>query len=302
MSSLAANRDRPPRGTPAGLRFFGYAALALALMWADQRGGILERVRYGLDAAAYPLKIALDSPAAAWRWTRDLFEQRAVLQTENRALRERLRALELQSMRRQALERENAELRGLRGSLRGVATKWLPARVVAQQIDAQRHRLTVDRGAVNGVVVEQVVVANGGLLGQSLRVGPRSSEIIMISDPSSGVPVVNVRTGIRTLALGAGRPGELSLPYLPLQTDIQAGDLLVTSGLGGIYPVGYPVAKVTEVRRDSGAPLAVVRARALAAIDRDQVVSFVWFDPGHPAAPATATASTPQATQTAVTP
>lgn len=301
MSSLAANRDRPPRGTPAGLRFFGYASLALALMWADQRGGILERVRYGLDAAAYPLKIALNSPAAAWRWTQDLFEERAALQTENRALRDRLRALELQSMRRQALERENAELRGLRESLRGVATKWLPARVVAQQIDTQRHRLTVDRGAINGIVVEQVVVANGGLLGQSLRVGPRSSEIIMISDPSSGVPVVNVRTGIRTLALGAGRPGELSLPYLPLQTDIQAGDLLVTSGLGGIYPVGYPVATVTEVRRDSGAPLAVVRARALAALDRDRVVSFVWFDPGHPAAPATV-ATTAQMTQTAVTP
>jgi rod shape-determining protein MreC len=131
------------------------------------------------------------------------------------------------------------------------------------------------------------VVAGGGIVGQSLRVGPRSTEVILISDPSSGVPVQNLRTGARSLAIGAGKPGELSLPYLPLQTDILAGDLLVTSGLGGIFPAGYPVAKVAEVRRDSGSPLAVVRAQALAALDRDRVVSFVWFEPGHPAAPAT---------------
>jgi len=286
LSSLAANRDRPLRGTPAGLRFFAYATLALALMWADQRGGILDRVRYGLQAAVYPLQIAINSPAAAWRWTREVFEERAALQAENRALRESLRTSELRGMRREALERENAELRGLRDAVRGVASQWLPASIVGQQVDAQRHRMTVDRGALNGVTAEQVVVAGGGLVGQSLRVGPRSTEIILISDPGSGVPVQNVRTGVRTLAIGAGRPGEVTLPYLPLQTDIQAGDLLVTSGLGGIFPAGFPVATVTEVRRDTGSPLAVVRARALAALDRDRVVAFVWFDPGHSAAPA----------------
>jgi rod shape-determining protein MreC len=75
-----------------------------------------------------------------------------------------------------------------------------------------------------------------------------------------------------------------------------AGDLLITSGLGGIFPAGYPVAKVAEVRRDSGSPLAVVRAQALAALDRDRVVSFVWFDPGHPAAPAASAAVAPGST------
>ena len=88
-----------------------------------------------------------------------------------------------------------------------------------------------------------------------------------------------MRTGVRTLAIGSGKPGELSLPYLPLQTDIIDGDLLVSSGLGGVFPADYPVAKVTEVRRDSGSPLAVVRASALAALDRDRVVGFLWLDP-----------------------
>ena len=279
MSSLAASRDRPQRGVPIGLRFFAYAALALALMWLDQRGGVLDRVRYGLQAIVYPLQIALNSPAAALSWTRDIFAQRAMLQAENRALRDALRASEIRGMRNAALERENAELLGLRGSVRGKASRWLPARVIDQKFDAQRHRLTVDRGERNGVTTGQIAVATGGILGQSLRVGPSSTEIILLSDPSSGVPVQIVRTGVRTLAIGSGKPSELSLPYLPLQTDIIDGDLLVSSGLGGVFPADYPVAKVTEVRRDSGSPLAVVRASALAALDRDRVVGFLWLDP-----------------------
>jgi rod shape-determining protein MreC len=187
-------------------------------------------------------------------------------------------------MRNAALERENAELFGLRESVRGKASRWLPARVIDQQLDAQRHRLTVDRGGRNGVTTGQIAVATGGILGQSLRVGPSSTEIILLSDPSSGVPVQIVRTGARTLAIGSGKPGELSLPYLPLQTDIIAGDLLVSSGLGGVFPADYPVAKVVEVRRDSGSPLAVVRASTLAALDRDRVVGFLWLDPVQPTA------------------
>ncbi|NBU24780.1 MAG: rod shape-determining protein MreC, partial [Gammaproteobacteria bacterium] len=267
MSSLAASRDRPQRGAPPGLRFLGYALLALALMYLDQRGGMLDRLRYGLEAAAYPLRIALQSPAAAWRWTHDIFESRAALQDENRRLREALRAQQLLSMRRESLEHENAELRGLRIKLPAVAERWLPAQVIGQDMDGPRQRIVVDRGARNGVSKNQAVVAGDGVIGQSLRVGPWSTEIILLSDPEHGVPVQVARTGLRTLAIGAGAPGALELPYLPLQTDIKVGDQLVTSGLGGVFPAGYPVADVVEVRRDGGSPLAQVRARTRAAID-----------------------------------
>lgn len=286
MSSLAASRDRPQRGAPPGLRFLGYALLALALMYFDQRGGLLDRMRFGLEAAAYPLRIALQSPAAAWRWTREVFESRAALQEENRRLRDALRAQQLLAMRRESLERENAELRGLRLSLPAVAERWLPAQVIGQDSDGQRQRIVVDRGARNGVFKSQAVVAGDGVIGQSLRVGPWSTEIILLSDPEHGVPVQLARTGLRTLAIGAGAPGALELPYLPLQTDIKVGDKLVTSGLGGVFPAGYPVAEVVEVRRDGASPLAQVRARTSASIDRDRVVGFVWFDADHPAAPA----------------
>ena len=254
-------------------------------MHLDQRGGVLDRLRYGFEAAAYPLRIALQSPAAAWRWTQETFEGREALQDENRRLREALRAQQLLSMRREHLERENAELRGLRVKLPPVTERWLPAQVIAQDSDGQRQRIVVDRGARNGVFKGQAVVAGAGLIGQSLRVGPWSTEVILMSDPEHGIPVQVARNGLRTLAFGAGTAGMLTLPYLPMQSDIKPGDQLVSSGLGGVFPAGFPVAEVVDVRRDGDSPLAQVRARAIAGIDRHRIVSFVWFDPAHPARP-----------------
>lgn len=287
MNNPATSRNIPQRGTPAGLRFFGYALLALALMWIDQRSGWLNSTRFALQAVAYPLQMALASPANAWRWTRDTFEERATLQQENAALRTRIRELELLALRRADLERENRELRNLRLAAADVAERWLTARVIAEETNRLRQRYTVDRGAVHGIVKGQAVVSGGGLVGQAMRVGPWSSEVILISDPEHAVPVQIARTGQRTLALGSGRTGELTLPLLPLQTDIRAGDLLVTSGLGGVFPAGYPVATVRSVRRDGGSPLAQVQAVSTARLDRDRVIAFLWFRAMHPAAPVT---------------
>ena len=288
MSNAATSRNIIQRGTPAGLRFVCYASLALAIMWLDQRGGWLDTVRFGLSAAAYPLRIALESPAKAWEWTRNNFAERAALQTENRTLRERIRELELLAMRRADLELENRELRNLQSSAADVAQKWLSARIIATDNSRARQRYTVDRGAVHQVTKGQTVIAGGGLAGQALRVGPWSTEIILLSDPEHAVPVQIARTGQRTLALGTGREGRLALPLLPLQTDIREGDLLVTSGLGGVFPAGYPVATVSQVRRDGASPLAQVEAKMTAALDRDRLVAFIWFDTAHPSAPAEA--------------
>ncbi len=288
MSNAASSRNISQRGTPAGLRFFSYAVLALAIMWLDQRGGWLDSARFGLSAVAYPLRIALESPISAWEWTRDNFAERTALQNENLQLRERVRALELLSMRRADLERENQVLRNLQTSAADVAQKWMSARIISTDNNRARQRYTVDRGAVHQVTKGQTVIAGGGLAGQALRVGPWSTEIILLSDPEHAVPVQIARTGQRTLALGTGREGGLTLPLLPLQTDIREGDLLVTSGLGGVFPAGYPVATVTRVRRDGASPLAQVDAKMTAALDRDRLVAFIWFDTAHPSAPAEA--------------
>ena len=117
-----------------------------------------------------------------------------------------------------------------------------------------------------------------GLLGQTIHIGPWSTEVILVTDPEHAVPVQIERTGLRTIAVGAGNEGTLALPYLPANADVKPGDLLVTSGLGGVFPAGYPVARVAEVHRDAVQPLAQVRAVPLARIDRDREVALVWFN------------------------
>jgi rod shape-determining protein MreC len=285
LNSSDASRYLSTRGAPAGLRFVIYAVLALALMYLDQRGRWLESIRYGLQAIAYPIEIALNSPAAAWQWSQEIFEDRAALQAENRQLRQRLRELEQLALRRESLERENAALRAIATPAVDVVERYLPAQIIGSELNSQQQRLTLDRGAINGVFDRQAVVAAGGVLGQTMRVGPWSSEIILVTDSEHALPVQILRTGVRTLAIGTGRREQLSVPFLPLQTDIRRGDRLITSGLGGVFPAGYPVAVVTDVKRDGGAPLAQVQARTLARVDRDRIVSLLWFTPTHPAAP-----------------
>src|SRR6185369_14977052 len=122
------------------------------------------------------------------------------------------------------------------------------------------------------------------------HVGPWSAEVILITDPEHAVPVQIERTGLRTIAVGTGDSVSLALPYLPANADVKTGDVLMTSGLGGVFPAGYPVGRVAEVHRDAVQPLAQVRAEPFASMNIDREVMLVWFREGHPAAPVSATA------------
>jgi rod shape-determining protein MreC len=157
------------------------------------------------------------------------------------------------------------------------------------QMNSLRQRLLLNRGAANGVFKGQAVLDDRGLIGQTTHVGPWSAEVILITDPEHAVPVRIERTGLHTIAVGAGDASSLALPYLPGNADIKSGDLLVSSGLGGVFPEGYPVARVTEVRRDAVQPLAQVRAAPLSHVDTDTEVMLLWFRADHPAAPSGST-------------
>ena len=290
MAAFGTGAGRPlgGRGGSPGFRFTLYALLSVIMMYLDQRAHYLEQVRYILQAAAYPLQLAVNSPPAAWRWVKESLETREALAAENERLRANARDLGLRAMRYEALARENGELRGLRDALPPVADRWLPAEIVNIQLSSLRQRLLLNRGVANGVFKGQAVLDDKGLIGQTTHVGPWSAEVILITDPEHAVPVRVERTGLRTIAVGAGDTTSLALPYLPGNADIKSGDLLVTSGLGGVFPEGYPVARVTEVHRDAVQPLAQVRAAPLAHVDTDTEVMLVWFRADHPAAPAPA--------------
>ncbi|MDE2448730.1 MAG: rod shape-determining protein MreC [Gammaproteobacteria bacterium] len=287
MAGFATGAGRPlqGRGGSPGFRFALYAILSIACMILDQRFNWLGRAHYVLQATSYPLELAVSSPVAAWRWVQNSFANRASLEAENQRLRGQLRDLELRSMRYDALARQNAALLGLRNALPPVAQRWLPADIVNIQLDSLRQRVLIDRGTVNGVTASQAVLDDDGVVGQTMHVGPWSAQVILITDPEHALPVSIARTGLRTIAVGAGDSTSLGLPYLPANADVRVGDVLVTSGLGGVFPAGYPVARITEVHKDAVQPLAHVRAAPFAHIDTDREVMLIWFRQNSPAAP-----------------
>ena len=287
MAGFATGAGRPlqGRGGSPGFRFALYAILSIAFMVLDQRFDWLERAHSVMQAATYPIELAVSSPVAAWHWVQSSFATRDSLEAENRLLRTQLRDLEVRSMRYDALAQQNAALIGLRESLPPVASRWLPAEIVNIQLDSLRQRVLIDRGTVNGVTASQAVLDDHGVVGQTMHVGPWSAQVILITDPEHALPVSIARTGLRTIAVGAGDSSSLGLPYLPANADVRVGDVLVTSGLGGVFPPGYPVARITEVHKDAVQPLAHVRAAPFAHIDTDSEVMLVWFRHDSPAAP-----------------
>src|SRR5690606_37075770 len=148
--------------------------------------------------------------------------------------------------------------------------------ILAVDMDPYRHRFNVNRGRLDGVYVGQALLDANGIVGQIVNVAPMTSEAVLITDADHAVPVIVTRNGLRTIAVGTGDSGRLRLPYLTNSSDIEVGDLLLSSGLGGVFPAGYPVGRVIEVRRRPGQSFADVIAEPAAALDRQREVLLVW--------------------------
>ena len=288
----ATNRSFGGRGPSFGFRFFCYALLSVVLMFYDRRGqeqghGWLDTARYGLQAAIYPLQLAVNSPSAAWRWLDESFTTRETLRAEVDQLREDLRIQKLITLRQAALEKENATLRGLNALLPNIIDKRLVGEVINKESTKVRQRLLVNRGGTHGVFKGQPVITGDGVLGQVFRTGPFSAEVILITDAEHALPVQVVRSGVRTIAYGTGHSTSLELPFVPHNYDVKVGDLLVTSGLDPVFPFGLPVARITKIERDPKQSLAQIHAVPLAGIENDREVLFIWQRTDHPASSAT---------------
>jgi len=287
-------------GGPAlGLQLIVLAILSFGLMVADHRQHQLAVIRDWLSAVVYPVQWVVQAPLAAWTAARESFATRSRIEADNVRLAADNLVLRLKLLRFESLEQENQRLRAASESSARVVQRSLIAEIVRVDLDPFRQRVLVNKGSGDGVFHGQAALDANGIFGQVMRVGPLSAEVILISDPEHAIPVQVNRTGTRTIALGTGRSGQLSLPYLPQNSDVVAGDLLVSSGLGGVYPPGYPVGRITAVRRDPSQPLLAVAAEPLAALDRDPEILLVWFDntvvePEPEPASATDPASTPE--------
>ena len=287
-------------GGPAlGLRLIVLAAMAAGLMVADHRQHQLAAIRDGIASLAYPIQRAISAPFEAWATMRESFATRTRVEAENVKLAADNLVLRLKLLRFDALEQENQRLRAVRESSPRAVQRSLVAEIVRVDLDPFRQRVLVNKGTREGVFRGQAAIDANGIVGQVTRAGPVSAEVILISDPEHAIPLAVNRTGVRSIALGTGRSGLLSLPYLPQNTDVIVGDLLVSSGLGGVYPPGYPVAKVTSVVRDPTQPLLAVEAAPLAGLDRDPEILLVWFDSAVVEPPAETEPTSPSAPQQA---
>ena len=272
----AAESGKRKSSTALSVRLALLAAVSLTTMILDHRETeFLNRVRQVASVAVYPVQVAVDRPFSAWRWASESFASRAALLEENARLKGDLRDYDVRLQRMDTLEAENDRLRAMLDSSQRVADRTLVAEILAVDPDPHRQRFTVNRGVLNGVYVGQAMLDADGVVGQIDIVDALTAQAVLISDSNHGLPVAVNRTGLRTIALGTGETGLLSLPYLTNSADVRVGDLLVTSGLGGVFPPGYPVGRVTAVRRRPGQSFARVLAQPSAGLDRGREVLLV---------------------------
>lgn len=268
--------QRSPRlftRNPAGaLRTLLLIAACIVLMFYDHQRGHLEKVHAALSTLVYPIQAAVNAPYALAGWAEQQLATHSTLVRENASLQQQLLTDSAQLQQFQALEQENARLRDLLQAGQRVDGQVMAATLLAVDMDPFRHVITIDKGTHAGVFNGQALLDAHGIIGQVIRADPLSSEAALITDPNQAVPVQINRTGLRTLAVGTADPDLLSLPYLANNADVQVGDLLVTSGLAGGYPAGYPVALITRVQRNPADPFARVSARPVAELNRGHTV------------------------------
>lgn len=253
-------------GSGGSLRLLVWLALAAALMAIDLRTGLLRQVRVAANALVGPIQTVATAPLHAARAMREATAQRAGLVAENADLREQLLFAQARLDRLAIVQEQNNRLRALLDARQKLGLRAQLAELIDVDLDPYRHRILINQGERHGVFVGQAVIDANGLVGQVLDVEDARATVILLSDPSHAVPVRVQRTGLRVIAYGSGDPGRIELPHVPFSADIKVGDLLVTSGIGGRFPPGLPVATVYEVQTDNSATFAVAEARPLAGI------------------------------------
>ncbi|MGR8979774.1 MAG: rod shape-determining protein MreC [Gammaproteobacteria bacterium] len=254
------------------------AIASIALLLLDQRGQQLVSLRSILSVVVDPIKYLVNFPSAILENAIDSASTYSDLKKENARLREEQLIHQTRLLKLAALEKENIRLRALLENSYKLGEQVLIAELLSVNMAPYEHIVVVNKGSGFGIHPQQPVMDANGVVGQVYRTFPLSSEIILITDPNHAIPVQVNRNGLLTIAVGGGELNKLILPYLPSNADIRPGDLLITSGMGGIFPQGYPVAVVDEFTSQTDKPFATITATPKAMLDRNRELMIVWSD------------------------
>ncbi|WP_145314811.1 rod shape-determining protein MreC [Pseudomonas sp. SJZ080] len=266
------------KGPSLGVRLLVLVVLSVALMVVDARFTLLKPVRSQMSLVLMQSYWITDLPQRLWQGVASQFGSRTELVAENEKLKTENLLLQGRMQKLAALTEQNVRLRELLNSSALVNEKVEVAELIGMDPNPFTHRIIINKGERDGVVLGQPVLDARGLMGQVVELMPYTSRVLLLTDITHSIPVQVNRNGLRAIASGTGNPERLELRHVADTADIKEGDLLVSSGLGQRFPAGYPVATVREVIHDSGQPFAIVRAVPTAALNRSRYLLLVFSD------------------------
>lgn len=280
--------ELPPffkRGPSPLARLAFFSLLSLSLLFSDARFRYLDALRQTVAAALYPLQRLATAPGTLVGDISAFFVTQSALQSENAQLKQQSLVNAGLLQRQLALEAENAHLRQLLDARERVGGSAQLAQILYAGRDPFTHRIVIDRGSQHQVKAGQAVVDAQGVVGQVTRVYPWLAEVTLLIDKDQTVPIQVLRSGLRGVIFGTGLNGALELRYTPANADVQIGDILVTSGIDGVYPPGLPVATVSNIERSAAYVFARILCTPLAGVDRHMQVLVLAYEPRLPQPP-----------------
>ncbi len=273
------------RGPSPAARLVFFAVLSLLLMFVDARFRYLESTRSALSVLVSPIQRLATLPNALFQQSREFLVRQSNLLQENNGLKHQHERDSAQLMQWQSLQQENQQLRNVLALQQRSQFTAQFAEIIYTERDVFKRKVLINKGSTANFQAGQVVMDDKGIVGQVTRVYPWLSEVTLITEKDHAVPVQVQRSGLRSIAFGAGNTSQLSLRYMPVSADILKGDVLVTSGIDGIYPPGIPVARVEKIERDAAYPFAQIVCLPLGGVDKHRHLLVLSVMPKLPERP-----------------
>lgn len=252
--------------------------LSVLIMAVDLHSPFMRSVRMGLNAFVAPVQFAVDYPVRLIGGVHALIRSKKALLDENITLHYHQTILEAELQKLMAIKEENSQLKQLLLTSSKSKTRAMAAEILAVDTNPSRQILVLNKGSKDKVYIGQPVLDAKGVMGQIIDVGLLTSTVLLISDAKCAVPVQNNRTGERAILVGINRLDQMHLINLPRTSNIEVGDLLITSGLGRLYPEGYPVGRVAKITRPPGDDFMTIDVTPIAKLNQDRLVLLVWLD------------------------
>ena len=262
--------------TPATVRVIVMIALSVALMLIDNRTQQFEKLRNVLQTVIYPVMFISTLPREMIRAVTGTMEASSTLQSENESLRQENLLLHSRLEKLHSLEADNRRLKRLLGQSEQIAENVLLAELVEVSLEPYTQQISLNKGSSDDVYVGQPVINGDGVIGQVVHTSQFQSTVTLLTDPGSAIPVMVMRNGLRGVLFGTGVRNKLALPYMTADADIRVGDLLISSGMGGRFPTGYPVATVTEVIQQPSDEFLTINTLPVTQLDHGREVLLIW--------------------------